>query len=147
MFGTVVRAPLKRTRVDDAGTSSPTAEEVSPAPVSGPVLSPAPVSGPIPADFAPEAGVPLNDIPPPSPEMALAPLVPADPVVLSSGDGSQGAAGSGRSTPVGADLASNRQPSVSSDSVRRGESPTANVWGTAEMVKVRVFAFCVCTAW
>lgn len=131
----MVRAPLKRARTDDAGTSRPTAEDVSLAPVSGPVLSLAPVSGLVPADSVPEAGVLLSDIPLPPHEMVLAPPVPAAPVVVSSGDESQGAAGSGRSVPVGTDLAFDRWPSVSSGSVSRGELPTANVRGTAEMVK------------
>lgn len=82
----VVRAPLKRARTDDARTSRPTAEEVSPALGSGPILSPAPVSGPVPADSAQETGAPRNDIPLLPPEMVVATPTSAVPVLVSSGD-------------------------------------------------------------
>lgn len=78
----VVRAPLKRARVDDAGTSHPIAEEV---------VSPAPVSGPVPADDLPSSGQIMEVALPESGEMALGPqLPPVIPVVVSFGDNSQG---------------------------------------------------------
>lgn len=124
---------MKCAQVDDAGTSRPTAEEI---------LSLAPMSRPVPGDSPPAVGPTEGDLSLPSPEATPVVPAPADPVVVSSGDGSLGAGGSGQLALARADLELRGQPSGSSGSIRRGELPSDSVRGTAKMVKVRILPLC-----
>lgn len=115
-FFAVVRTPLKWAHVDNARTSRLTAEEVlSPTPVSGPVL----VDSPSPADPALEVALTESG--------ERAPTLPpstAEPMVVSLGEGNQGARA------ADCPLSSSGDPEVRgllsglSGSLRRGESPS-----------------------
>lgn len=122
----VVRAPLKRARVDEGGTSRGIDEDVQ---------RPEPVSSPVPADF-PGSDTVLSPVLATSGEVA--PTLPpptGEPIVVSSGEDSHGVRLSSHPVCSEGHPEARGQPSGSSSSLRKGDSPSSSVRGTHEMVK------------